>query len=217
MTNTMRHSFILIIATLLILAGTLVVRGFAHTSASAAAGVPAPEYSILKRAPSASDALTSWRVSPRMLAAAHPELGLRVDQRRFLKQQGPMSFAIVPSSDGACLIESISDGSGNLADGSTSMQCTVPGESSAAAVTYGKATGLVPDGVTSVSFQISDGTQVTQAVSDNVWSAPAEAQTSSFEVLGQVKVIDLMPLSTLPAGARVAPNGLVTFGDLRNG
>src|SRR4051812_44724860 len=126
----------------------------------------------------------NWRVSPNAIAADRPTLGLKTAGTRVLRRERMMTLAAIPSTDGGCLLES-------FADGSEGMECTRAPDPPTAFISAGKAVGLVPDGVESVTFHMTDGNDVVNAVTDNTYSAPAEAETVRFTVDGDVKVIDL--------------------------
>jgi hypothetical protein len=79
-------------------------------------------------------------------------------------------------------------------------------------VRHGSAIGVVPDSVQSVSFKMTDGTTVRRDVTDNLWEAPAEAASATIVIDGRSNVVNLMPQSSLAAGATVGPDGIVSIG-----
>lgn len=161
-------------------------------------------YSSLQGPDSSDSDLSGWRVPPTAMARDNPELGLRPSGARVVYRDSTKAVAAVPATKTPCLITRYKGGSEALNCGTT--------DGMTANVSYDGAIGLVPDVVKSVSFTMSDGSQKTQRVVDNLWKSPVEAASVEFVLRGQPRQIDLLPRSSLPEDARVSSDGVVTRG-----
>lgn len=175
-------------------------------SADPAVPSPAATYSVLKRATTAQDASVRASQLVAHTTTQHPELGLRPDEARALpagtSPTPGTTVTVIPASAAPCLYKKHGDGSEGLSCGSSAGRT--------ASVGYEGSIGLVPDQVQTVTFTMTDGSQRSASVVDNLWKSPPEAAKVSFVVAGQSQEIDLMPRSTLPAGASISKDGLVT-------
>lgn len=168
----------------------------AHAANSAA---PGAVYSVLKRTATAADG--QFAEASKGLKAAARESGLGVDPSgaRLIKSKAGKSFAVVPATMAPCLISE-----------DDAVSCGTQSAPVTAQVSYGYAIGLAPDAVKNVSVVLTDGTTTTTTVVDNVWEAPANAESATVTVGDYSEKIGLMPVGSLPPGATVTPDGLVT-------
>lgn len=154
-------------------------------------------YSVFARPARDRDNISGWRVPRR-----HRETGIRYADARLVHQDAHRAVAAVPAQDQAapgrdqaCLVTQFRDGSGALACSPTLM--------------YGESIGLVPDSVDTVTYTLTDGTTQQQDVVDNMWRSPEEAARVTYTIDGRVESIALMPMSSLPANARLSESGVV--------
>lgn len=156
-------------------------------------------FSVLERPAMPADDVTRW--APR----ADPAVGARFAEARVVHRDAGRVVAAVPARNGACLLS-------RLPDGSRAMSCGGDADHFPATVGYAGAIGLVPDAVRAVTFTMTDGSVRTAEVIGNVWRSPVEAATAAYAVGGRVHRVGLMPRSSLPAGARLSPSGVVSGG-----
>jgi hypothetical protein len=177
----------------------------ARSQAPATVGSAADHtYSLLARAATPDDVAASQKIDPGKWAAVMPELGIDIASVRVIRQTAEKTTVVLRRADAACLATAGANGRG--------LTCATNEEPSAATMIYGSAVGLVPDSVRSVTFHQTDGTEVTVSVVNNVWEAPAEADSATFTIEGEEKHVTLMPLSALPKGAKLSPDGVVSTG-----
>lgn len=177
----------------------MLTAGAVQQSATAGTSPPRPDqsFSILDRPLRASDNISSWRFP----SAA--ERGLNVARARVVQRDSRKTVAVMPSNEGPCLATKSLAGQG--------LSCAPVG-ATAATVSVEGSIGVVPNSVTSVKYEMTDGTVRSGQVSENVWKAPIEARRVSFSLRGKTETIDLMPPSSLPDGAVVGDDGVVSIG-----
>jgi hypothetical protein len=125
---------------------------------------------------------------------------------RVLRRDAVETLAVIPTkSGGACLATMHSNGGAGRA-------CTTATNPSVALVRYGQTIGLVPDGVDTISYRLSDGSVVQGGVVNNVYEAPADAAAATFAVGGSTNTVDLLPSGSLPKGAHVTSDGTIEIG-----
>jgi len=177
------------------------------TGSAHAAEIASQTYSVLARPADPNDVrFAQSSAALREMAARSPQLGLEPSGARIVQSDNSQTVAVVPATTTPCLV---SEGG----DAHFSVSCGTPNQPTTAMVTYGSAMGVVPDSVDEVSFKMTDGTVVRGAVTNNMWSAPAEAASANIVMAGHTTVVDLMPRSRLPKGATVQPDGTVSIGD----
>ena len=170
-----------------------------------AAGADNVSYGVLAQRADADDQrFAQSSVALRETAEQAPQLGLEPNGARVVRSDAAGTLAVVPAKAAPCLVSESSS--------SRAVSCGTPEHPTTAQVTYGSATGVVPDSVATVSFRMTDGSTVRRAVEDNLWEAPAEAASATIVVDGHSTVVELMPATALPEGAKVGPDGLVTIG-----
>jgi hypothetical protein len=86
------------------------------------------------------------------------------------------------------------------------MACGHTSDQQPASVSYSGAIGLVPDAVDSVTLTMADGSTRVVPVKNNVWTAPDEAAKAAYALAGRVVEVELMPRSSMPAGATSEPS-----------
>lgn len=169
-----------------------------------ATGSPAESYSIFARPADQRDDFSHWA------RLGGSRIGARLSEGRFVDQDATRTVAAVPAAKAPCLMS-------RYADGSYGASCGGAGDQHPATVSYSGAIGLVPDAVESVTFTMTDGTSRVTRVTDNTWKSPVEAAKASYSIDGRVFEVDLMPRSSLPAGATIDPTtGVVSGGTPRN-
>jgi hypothetical protein len=136
-------------------------------------------------------------------------LGLKLPEARIIYRDTAKAIAAVPATAAPCLATQFADGSQTLSCGSAA--------GNTASVSFNGAMGLVPDAVKTVTFTMSDGSTATGQVIDNVWKSPGEAAKVTFSLDGHTQQIELMPRSSLPSGATIGADGVVTGGSLQPG
>jgi hypothetical protein len=166
----------------------------------AEAQTPSGTYSVFTRPPRASDSVESWRL---------PEFSgitLNTPAARRVAEDATKTVAAVPATgvDGPCLATRYSSGG-------TALNCA-GSNGIIASIGYTGAIGLVPDSVTTVTLTMTDGSSRAATVADNTWRAPDDASQATFSLNGEQKIVRLMPRSSLPEGAKLSPDGLVTVG-----
>ncbi len=163
-------------------------------------------YSVLSRPATTADNVAAWRVTPQMMAEAQPAIGIDAAGTRLLRRSRGATLVAFPTrTGGACLAQAVATGDEGLA-------CSTPEDPTTALIGYGKAVGLVPDGVSQVMFHLTSGEDVVGAVIGNLYDAPAEAQSVTFSVGGRVEHVELMPAGSLPPEAVMHPDGTVSLG-----
>jgi len=194
------------------LTGVLVALG-AGSSSDAVAGSTQSNnqpggrsYSVLTRPATARDRefSHSWN-SVKDTASRTPGLGLDVNGARVVRSDATGTLAVVPAQAAPCLVSGHGDADSHIS-------CGTGDEPVTATISYGSATGVVPDSVESVAFKMTDGTVTNGKVVDNIWNAPPEAATATYVVDGHTVVVDLMPASAMPAGATTDSNGMTSIG-----
>lgn len=150
-------------------------------------------------------AAAGWRVSPDRIARDNPKLELRPRDARIVSTTASRTVAAIPSAQAPCLLSQYESGDAGL-------NCAADAQSTTALVTYGGAMGIVPDAVKTVTFTTSDGGQRVEAIVGNMWQSGKEDASVSFVLRGSQQRIDLMPLSSLPTGAKNSDGGVVTLG-----
>lgn len=183
---------------------------FAQPSASDVVPVdPHASYSVLQADTQAPSDRVARSPLVKKMSAERPELGLKPDAASGLRPSVDVAptatIDLVPSAKAPCLYLSNDAGFESLSCGDES------GET--AAVGYGWAVGLVPDAVKAITVAMSDGSQRQLPVVDNTWVAPPEAVSVSIQNGSKNQSIDLMPLSSLPAGATILPSGAVRIAE----
>ncbi len=66
-----------------------------------------------------------------------------------------------------------------------------------------------------MTFTTTDGSTQTTPVTENVWKSPVEVAKASFSIDGRLFEVELVPRSSLPAGATIEPTGIVSGGTPR--
>jgi hypothetical protein len=168
-----------------------------HSSQAAAAPTAVPTYAPLNRPATSADVIRT-PVTPQRLAAY---VNLEPSKARVLNRSAARVEALVPTTDQrVCLVEmSTSEGA--------AISCAYPVEEDPALISYGNAVGVVPDGVDQVSYAMTDGSVVSRAVTGNLFVAPPEAKSATYDVEGQTRTVTLMPLSSKPQGVTVEADG----------
>ena len=177
-----------------------------HSAAATSSTGPNAAYSIFARPTAAAD-MAAWKVPASRIAEDKPDQRLDFSLAKAVRATAAKSYTAVPAAFGPCLI-------GNAASGVT-VSCPRSEGETAALVNYAGSVGLVPDSVRQIAFTMTDGTEREVAVSDNTWSAPAEASSATFVASGRKQVVELLPRSSLPSDAQLSPDGLVTSGDVK--
>jgi hypothetical protein len=166
----------------------------ADSGAAAALAAPAPsQFVALQRPASTADRAEAGDIAAQNLTADMPQL--QVSGARIVSTNSTRELVLIPRSDGVeCLYA-------RFVDGTSGMGCNTAG-AVPMLITYGRAVGVAPSGVTSVTFTLAGGATQTVAVDANgVFVAPPEAASVTF---GSITV-GLMPLSTAPRGASSVP------------
>ncbi len=166
----------------------------------AEAQTPSGTYSVFTRPPTASDSVASWRLPE------FPGITLNTPAARRVSDDATKTVAAVPATgvDGPCLAT-------HYSSGGTGLNCPAP-NGIIASIGYTGAIGLVPDSVNTVTLTMTDGSSRSETVVDNTWHAPDDASRATFSLNGDELIVHLMPRSSLPAGAKLSPDGLVTVG-----
>lgn len=167
------------------------------TSAAPASG----RYSVLSRPATSKDDISGWPATAALGRDSGPGVNHTLDfaNARLVEQDATRAVAVVPTSTTPCLVA-------QFVDGSSGATCSPM-------LMYGNSIGLVPDSVKVVMFTMTDGSATQQAVTDNLWRAPAEASTVTYVLDGQPQNIKLMPMGSLPEGAQISASGAVSGGD----
>jgi hypothetical protein len=126
---------------------------------------------------------------------------------------GVRAFAVRSTKGPACLVLQLT-ASGGPVGGGYGVACPSEGSSAIDFVSPGGSFGVVPDGVTTVSYTFASGEVRLGKVIDNVWRAPLDATGVSFSESGAARDIPLMPASTLPKGVSYYGGGLIAGGDI---
>jgi hypothetical protein len=170
------------------------------TEPSAPSAAATTSYSLLSRPTTAADTnVTDWKLQP------NARLGTRPAGARVVYSDAWRTVAAVPSNAVPCLVSEYRDGSQSTSCGTTDDEMT-------AAVSYLGSIGLVPDSVQNVTYTMTDGSQQIGGVKNNLWQAPSEAKEVTFTVGDKEESIGLMPASSMPKDAKIAPNGTVMMG-----
>jgi len=120
-------------------------------------------------------------------------------EARLVSQDRTRTVAAVPAEKAPCLIS-------RFADGTQTASCALESDQQPASVSYSGAIGLVPDAVDSVTLTMTDGTTRVVPVNHNVWTAPDDAAKAAYTLDGTVVEVELMPRSSMPAGATSDPS-----------
>ncbi len=175
----------------------------ARTASVQSAGPPLQTaigtYSVFARAAAPADDVSGWRIHEDRAG-----LGLRFSDARVVYSDSVRTVAAVPASDGPCLLAQYKDGSGGF-------NCGGPNRVSAS-LGYNGALLLVPDSVQTVTYTMTDGTTQMSPVANNVAHSPVEAAKVAFTLGERTVQLDLMPRSSLPKGATLTEDGMVTGG-----
>ena len=155
-------------------------------------------YSIFLRPPVAADAsVAHWK------APGDPRIGARLAAGRVVHRDAVRTVAAVPTAQAPCLIS-------RFADGSQGTSCGI--DQPPTVVSPTGTIGLVPDSVDAVTITMTDGSTQIGRITGNVWKAPEDADKVAYSVDGHLYQLQLMPLSDLPAGAKMGPTGIVSGG-----
>jgi hypothetical protein len=159
------------------------------------AAVAAMTYSIFASPTARFNAAASgWSPPP-----AEAGVGARLQEARLILQDKTRTVAAVPASKAPCLFT-------RFADGSQTIGCGHTADEQPTSVSYSGAIGLVPDAVDSVTLTMTDGSTRVVRVENNVWKAPDDAAKAAYSVAGSVVQVELMPRSSIPAGATTDPS-----------
>jgi hypothetical protein len=175
----------------------------ADTSAAAASSSSLPAgYGAFLRPAQKADLTASESTGLELLHREIPEL--QPELAREIGRDGARQYLLVPRTDAqVCLVEAQPSG--------PVISCTDPARITPALVRYGRAVGAVPDEVRTVDFSLTDGTIVSSAVENNLYWAPSEAESVTYKVGEALQRVDLMPMSSVPPGSVVSPDGSVTI------
>lgn len=192
--NLARAGVLVAVALLLVAASLL-----ATDRSAMATAAPAPEaYSVLDRPASPSDQVPDRRVTVGRMSQDMPEIN--VAGARVISRESAGTTALIPRNDGQlCLARMGRSGYGGIAcvpndiANSEGVLMNVPGA----------AFGVVPDGVSKVTFRLSDGTFGSTAVEDNLYRAPREATLVAFEAGERSHEFDLTPASQIPPNVKI--------------
>lgn len=205
MSNMMmsRKSLLALIA--LAMVGAFAVWQLGSSSANSAepaapSAAASSTYSVLSRPTTEADGnVANWKLLP------NASLGTRPDGARVVYSDAWRTVAAVPANSIPCLVA-------EYRDGSKSTSCGTNPDEVTASVSYLGSIGLVPDSVGTVTYTMTDGSQQVGGVKNNLWQAPSEAKTVSFTVGDKQHSVELMPASSMPKDAKIAPNGTVMYG-----
>ena len=163
-------------------------------------------YRVLQQPATIADRVTDRRITPDIMANDMPELD--PDGTRVVRRVVSETLAVIPTRAGAACLALMAR------SGHAGRMCTTADDPSTALIRYEQAVGLVPDGVSDVTYRLSDGRKVQGAVVDNLYEAPANAASVTLVIDGATKTVDLMPTGSLPEGARVSEDGTVEIGNV---
>lgn len=185
---------------LLVLAGVLAAGAAAAAAGDSNAGSAAaevPAFSSVRP----TEAGTAFVVSPVTRAMA-AEAGFKLEARgKEVSRSAHRRVIAVPVMDGPpCLVTEGAAGTG--------LSCATEAWGPIASVGYEGSIGIVPDGVTTISYTMTDGSTRRGSIADGVWKAPLEAEQAAYTANGAAVVVDLMPPSTIPVGVAVDANGV---------
>lgn len=165
-----------------------------------AAHGPNHRFSLLDRPARVGDNIGAWGA-----LTADAARGLRQKDARLAIETEVKKVAVVPSADKPCLVT-------KFRNGAKTVSCGVDADQDSVSVSYGGSIGLVPDVVSEVAFTMSDGTTETGRVRNNLWTSPSEAVRVQYAVDNSARSVDLLPMSALPEGATLTPEGVVMHG-----
>ncbi|HEX6023055.1 MAG TPA: hypothetical protein VFZ00_13730 [Solirubrobacter sp.] len=177
------------------------LRDSAADSTARTSGTAASEhrYSVFARPADPNDSVADWDIP------ANPRIGLDISGARIVESRPERQVAAVPAAKAPCLVT-------RFTGGSRGVSCAMEPGQTPALVTHDGAVGLVPDGVQTVTFTMSNGSTIADRVVDNVWKSPVEATAVSFTIDGAEQQVQLMARSSLPEGAAIGADGIVSGG-----
>jgi hypothetical protein len=166
----------------------------------------ADSVALLRRAPSASDAIpASLPVSFSQASGANPELA-----RRVAGDQGAEAW-VVPGSGSTCILAQVQRYriGGAVCTTTAGARAGELNVQSASSLLPGAelVAGLAPDGVSSVTMQLADGTTLDATVHENVYLALIHGAVTAMSAPTPLGAIAIPAMSASSASPRFATRG----------